>query len=333
MQEFEFGIFKELVDRYDADGYELDWMRFWEHLTPGREREQTHVLTEFMARCRAYAKSKEAARGHPIYLSTRVPSSWAAAQAFGYDPVTWAKRGLVEMIAVANFFAADDFDCGFADWKRRIKAANPDVAVLASACDNVGAGPGLGILPADLAAWRGWADNVYAEGSEGLYFFNVAYKSDEIQKTIYNEGFSAGDCAAKARRHLVSYHDCTASPDQMENQLPKPAARDQLLKVNVGSAASASARVEVVVAYDGPAACPAVALNGCATVLSARRASEVRRYGDKARQAWTLAFPATALKAGNNDVKVARAAPEDAKTRLVWTEIAVNVPLDEAARN
>lgn len=38
VQEFEFGIVKELVDRYDAEGFELDFMRFWENLPPGAAR-------------------------------------------------------------------------------------------------------------------------------------------------------------------------------------------------------------------------------------------------------------------------------------------------------
>lgn len=55
VRDFAFGIFRELVDRYDADGFELDFMRFWEHLTPGREREQAPILTAFIRRCRDYA--------------------------------------------------------------------------------------------------------------------------------------------------------------------------------------------------------------------------------------------------------------------------------------
>lgn len=38
----------ELLERYDPDGLELDWMRFGWHLTPGREQKEGRHLAEFV---------------------------------------------------------------------------------------------------------------------------------------------------------------------------------------------------------------------------------------------------------------------------------------------
>ena len=40
VREHQMRFVRELLERYDADGLELDWMRFGYHLTPGREKEE-----------------------------------------------------------------------------------------------------------------------------------------------------------------------------------------------------------------------------------------------------------------------------------------------------
>ena len=322
VQEFEFGIFKELVDRYDADGYELDWMRFWEHLTPGREREQSRILTDFMKRCRAYAQAVGARRGHPVLLSTRVPTCYAAARDFGFDPETWAREGVVEMISVGNFYAADDYDFDFAGWKRRITAANPNVTVLPGASDNLSAAPGLPVIPADLAAWRGWADNMYTEGAEGLYFFNVAYKSDDIQHQLYARGLTAADARTGWRRYPVAYHDCTKTAAQEGRQLPVVCDKAVELNIQAGKIENVK-RLEVVLAFDAETPCPHATLNGVCPIVVVRLAEGLGAYGGKsACCVYALQFDVTAARVGANRLALAPVG----KTRIVWAECAVDRP-------
>ena len=322
VQEFEFGIFRELVDRYDADGYELDWMRFWEHLTPDREREQARILTDFMKRCRAYAQAAGARRGHPVYLSTRVPTSYAAARDFGFDPEAWAREGVVEMISVGNFYAADDYDFDFAGWKRRIAAANPNVTVLPGASDNLSAGPGLPVIPANLAAWRGWADNMYAEGAEGLYFFNVAYKSDDIQHQLYERGLPPLDARTGWRRYPIAYHDCTKTTVQDGRQLPVICDKPAKLNIRVGVLNNAQ-KVEAILAFDAACSCPEVTLNGKSPTVVMPLPKEEASYGGKVvKCAFALRFDVAAIKSGNNVLELAPIG----KVRLVWTELAADRP-------
>ena len=322
VQEFEFGIFKELVDRYDADGYELDWMRFWEHLTPGKERGQARILTDFMKRCRTYAQAAGARRGHPVYLSTRVPTSYAAALDFGYDPETWVREGVVEMISVGNFWAADDYDFDFAGWKRRIAAVNPNVTVLPGASDNLCAGPGLPVFPANMAAWRGWADNMYAEGAEGLYFFNVAYKSDDIQRQLYERGLSPLDARTGWRRYPIAYHDCTKTLAQDARQLPVDCDKPVALNVRAGLLGNAK-KLEVILAFNVQTPCPEVTLNGMRPAAVSPIMEGLAMYGGKvASCAYALRFENKAGKPGTNALTLA----STGKVRLVWAEIAVDRP-------
>ncbi|GIS61470.1 MAG: hypothetical protein CM1200mP2_36950 [Planctomycetaceae bacterium] len=45
---YQMAFVRELLERYDPDGLELDWMRFPNHLTPGKEREERQILTRFV---------------------------------------------------------------------------------------------------------------------------------------------------------------------------------------------------------------------------------------------------------------------------------------------
>ncbi len=319
VQEFEFAIFKELVDRYDADGFELDFMRFWEHLTPGKEREQAPILTAFIKRCRDYANAKAKERGHAILLSTRVPSSYDAARAFGFDPETWAREGLVDMIAVANFWAGADYDFDFTGWRARLRAANPAVTVLPCICDNVSCTGAPAQL--DTAALAGWADNVYAEGADGIYTFNTAYYMDDTQRTLYEQGFTPDVARARARRYLPSFHDCVPKGVSNAAQLPRALAKGCTVKIRVGTAVDEPC--EVVLVLNADVAAPAVTLNRQKPCGAPQRETNLSRYGRDTKNlkvAWRIPFAAGALRAGVNLVTLAATSSPG---RAMWCEIVV----------
>ena len=317
VRDFQFNIFKELVDRYDADGFELDWMRFWEHLSPGKERELSHILTGFIRQCREYTREVAKKRNRPIYLSVRVPTLYKAARDFGFDPETWAKEGLVDMIAIANFYAAVDFDFDMADWVKRIKSANPDVAVLASACDNVSTYRGR--VCVSVETLRGWASSVFAGNADGLYFFNAAYYPHETQKTIYSNGFGRKDCMTLSRRYVATYHDCVKDPKDEARQLPRKGDKAREIAIKAGSVENAKT-VKGIVAYDADATAPEMSLNGVKGAKTAEIATGVRAYGAASKKAFVCEFPAEALKAGRNKLAVGASKCDG---HLVWAEISV----------
>lgn len=323
VRDFAFGVFRELVDRYDADGFELDFMRFWEHLTPGREREQAPILTAFIRRCRDYANEKAKARGHAILLSTRVPSSYAAARAFGFDPEAWARQGLVDMIAVANFWAGADYDFDFAGWRARLAAANPAVTVLPCVCDNASCSGAP--APLDGAALAGWADNAYAAGAEGVYLFNAAYLPDAVQRAVYARGCAPEVVRAGARRYLPAFHDCVPAGMDDGRQLPLDLARGGTVRIRVGTAAGAACAVVVALDADRPP--PRLALNGVAPCGAPSREGNLARFARNPaalKSAWRVPFAAGVLRDGMNAVAFAR---EDAGVgRALWCEIDVTAP-------
>ncbi len=120
---------EELLARYDPDGLELDFLRFSRHLTPGKEREQAPLMTEFVRSVRMAANAAGKARGRRIALSARVPEWRTAARAFGLDVAAWVREGLVDEVVPCNMWAASNFDLRIDEWTRELAGLNPSVRV------------------------------------------------------------------------------------------------------------------------------------------------------------------------------------------------------------
>ena len=63
VREHQMAFVRELLERYDPDGLELDWMRFGYHLTPGHEREESTILTDFVRDVRSLTTDWSKKRG------------------------------------------------------------------------------------------------------------------------------------------------------------------------------------------------------------------------------------------------------------------------------
>ena len=173
VRDYHFAMFKELVDRYDVDGYELDWMRFTLHLTPGRERAEAPVLTAFMRRCRSYLDKVGIRRGRRLLLSARIPTRYEAAREKGFDPEQWAREGLIDWLITTNFFDTNDFEIDVSGWKKRLAAVNPSVHVFPGASNNLRRGPdGKPPIPMSAADYARWGAAMRQRGANGFYLFN-----------------------------------------------------------------------------------------------------------------------------------------------------------------
>ena len=228
VRDYHMLLVRELVERYDMDGLELDWMRFGYHFRPGHEEAGRGILTEFMSQVRELLDRREGELGHPMKLGVRVPSRPQTARALGMDAVEWARRGLVDMIVVTPFWATIEFDMPIELWKELL--GETDVVLAA----------GLEVLlrpfpePApcrycDLEAVRGAAASLLARGADRIYLFNYMdnhandpdYISEGQYERILNEAGSPETLAGKARRHVVTYSDTWAPGEPEATSLPK----------------------------------------------------------------------------------------------------------------
>ena len=305
VRNYQFSIFREIVDRYDADGYELDTLRIPACLTPGKGREEAHFMTEFIHRCRSYTRKVAERRGHPIRLSARVLTSYDASVTLGLDAESWAREDAVDLVVVCNFYCSADWDFDFAGWQRRLLAANPKVKVLPGAADCLL----WGGYRLDAAAYRGWADQMYSEGAKGIYLYNTSYLPLETLEYIFGNGLEKDQVKGEPRRHVRTYHDYEVEGVSSGKYFPAvlDCAREVPLLAGQGIRPGESPEILVgLVLADDPA--PAVTLNETSPVGCAERIA-VDPVLAKARgiaTMWKYRFPNSAVRPGLNLVSVGK---------------------------
>ena len=190
---YSLAFVKELLERYDVDGIECDWMRFPEHLPPGRARECSPCLDEFMRDVRREANLAAKRRGHPILVGARVDSDPRAALARGTDPFQWAREGSVDWVVPCNFFATVDFELPYAEWRSRMDEISPQVRIVPGADSGLlvpGKGWNRRLLTRD--EYYGWADRLQKQGANGFYLFNLFQHSETgaVWRSILKDGLS-----------------------------------------------------------------------------------------------------------------------------------------------
>ena len=322
VRDYHLAIFKELVDRYDADGYELDWMRWPCCFRPGHEREDAHYLTEFMRECRAYANAAAAKRGHVVRIGVRVPQKLVCAEGFGLDPVRWAKEGLVDLIVPTCFIQAYDYELDFAGWTKAIAAVNPKTEVIPGGANMFSASDYGGTVPFELAAWRGWCDRMFLQGAKGVYLFNADYLDDGVKREVYAKGVDPEQVAKLPRRFLSSFDDITSVEGTLGQRCPFPLAEGKDVVISSGTV-PASGRVAVVIATSAKVDAPSVTLNGVTPTGSPVRLTDMAPYCAKyAKDVWSYEFPPDACRSGPN--RIAVGPQENSTASVVWCEIAID---------
>jgi hypothetical protein len=163
---------RELLERYDPDGIEMDWMRFGYHFHAGKEAEGGALLNEFMREARQLTRLWSGKRGHSIQLAARVPTLPDAVRGSGMDGGTWAREGLVDMLIPIPFWATTDFDIPVELWRERLGLAGEKVVLAPGGEILLRAYPGAKPNEADVTSTRGFAAACLHRGADGIYLFN-----------------------------------------------------------------------------------------------------------------------------------------------------------------
>ncbi len=324
-----FEMVDEILSRWDADGLELDWLRFPHNLTLGKAEGLSHILTDFMREVRKRADAAAKRRGHPVRIAVRIPTVHSVARHLGFDPETWAREGLVDIITVCNVYAASDFDFDIADWQARIRRANPSVTVLPGtdipfACMPASESFKMVANGENMAVRRGWCA-VHAN-PEGFYFFNVPYLDKAARNEIYSCSLQPERLETLPRRFPVTYHDIAAEGLCRPCQLPVTLNRPQTLVTRAARGKNDADAYVVAGFSSAKPLLPSVTLNGVDAVGEPERLANAKPYGGGlAKSAVRWRFPASALQSGENEIGFS--ANSDGKAKVVWCEIALPPPV------
>jgi len=210
VREYNLALIRELLERYDADGLELDFMRSSYHFKPGHEKQGALILQDFFRQVRQLTNDWALRRGHPIKLAVRVPAVPEYARGMGLDGVALAREGLVDLLVPTPFWETADFDIPMERW-RELLGPKADKVVLAAGMEGNIRGCRM---PSELIAngpetMRGFTASMLDRGADRIYLFNhfSTPGSDSIQSNIYHEAGRMETVIQKPRRHILTFHD------------------------------------------------------------------------------------------------------------------------------
>lgn len=327
VREYHLLLVRELTERYDFDGLELDWMRFGYHFRPGREREGAALLTEFTTEVRRILDAAQKKRGHRIRLGARVASRPESALGLGMDAVTWARRGLVDFLVTTPFWATIEPDMPVEQWRGLLHGTN--VTLAAGLELLLRAHPGEKPFQKNsLETVRGAAAALLDRGADRIYLFNYMDSETAIENLadngkILREAGSLAMLEGKPRRHVVTYPDTWAPGEAQAIPLPQSISKGQWRAFRIPTGpVPAKASIDVRLGVEAVSAQDLkVLLNGEACTFTSDRKPEKPHS-----PAPMLCFdaPLAALRRGYNVIEV----EATASGRVVWVELAV-----QAARN
>ncbi|MDA0661104.1 MAG: hypothetical protein O3C60_20065 [Planctomycetota bacterium] len=170
-------IVEEVLQKYQVDGVELDWLRAPFYFRTAYQGEaatghQTDLLTRLVTAVRGVVLRESEKQGKPFLLKTRVPVTIENCRRIGIDVAAWLQAGLIDVLSVSG---------GYVPFSQPIRGLidlghQHDVPVYACISKS-----GMAYrtprsekettLP--IEAWYAAAQRCFAEGADGIYTFNL----------------------------------------------------------------------------------------------------------------------------------------------------------------
>ena len=196
LREHKVEVLRELAERYDFDGIQINYARHLPVLPVGRQWELREGPTDLMRKVRAALNDVADARGRPILLGAKVPESVEGCRVDGLDVCTWAKEGLVDLLTIGSrTFTMDvqGFRQQLADAGGVAEQAPPK---LYPCYDDHHASDGYRHVP--LQVVRGVAGNWLAQGADGVVTFNWSNATPEMYRERGIPAMNLSDAHAPA---------------------------------------------------------------------------------------------------------------------------------------
>ncbi len=175
VQNYFLAYINELLENYDIDGIELDWLRF-PGILPQQKRADLSIIRDYMQRVRRLMDDYN----EKLCLAVRVLPTEEENLAEGLDVCGWIANGCADMLTVENFYVPTNYELPIARWREAIAKRNrenkpyllycgSDWAVACTQRYSVAMSPAL---------VRGFADTCLARGADGVYLFNFFEEDD-----------------------------------------------------------------------------------------------------------------------------------------------------------
>ncbi len=175
MREYQLSILRELAEKYEFDGIQLDFARHVPCLPLGRQWELREHVTEFVRMVRIMLLDIEEKRGLPFLLSAKVPKNLKGCYADGFDIETWSKQNLVDILTLGS----RSMDVDIAGFRRATDGGN---IKLQPCLDDHHATDGYRFPPIEF--FRGVFGNWWQQGADSVVTFNWSNASPDVCEKV-----------------------------------------------------------------------------------------------------------------------------------------------------
>ena len=193
---------RDLAQRYDFDGFQIDFARHTPILPMGRQWELRECVTDLMRSVRRVLLEIAGRRGRPILLSAKVPRNFTNCRIDGFDVERWVCEGLVDMLTLGS----RSFDVDVAGYR----AAFGDAVKLYPCIDDHHATDGYRYPPIEV--FRGVATNWLAQGADGVMTFNWACAPPDV---LTSRGLHPGPLSERQSYHEFGRLETMAGKDKV----------------------------------------------------------------------------------------------------------------------
>lgn len=184
-------IMREIVEDYDVDGLELNFVRWAKHFSRDQGREKASIMTAYIGEIHSMlAATAKKRKRDGFTLGVRVPESVDACWLAGCDVETWVNRGWVDYVVISTWNNTDP-QLRVDEFTKFTQPADVDtVVVMGNMIGSLSLGPPtildrpiamsakhktnsyLAMLITESEA-RGVAANYYTWGADSISFWNV----------------------------------------------------------------------------------------------------------------------------------------------------------------
>ena len=159
VREHRLSIVEEVVERFDVDGVELDYMRHPAFFRPDEAYGSRYLMTDLVDKARRLLDEAGSSRGRRLPLAVRVPPTLYDSARIGLDVGEWIAGGLVDIVVVGGGFIP------FETPIREFTAAASGTGCLVYGCIE-------GTVTADERSMRSLAALWSEDGAAGVYLYN-----------------------------------------------------------------------------------------------------------------------------------------------------------------
>ncbi len=176
VQNYYYSYIQELLQNYQVDGIELDWLRYPTVLPPQKCFDY-HILNDYMKKIRRLINVYD---DHAALAVRMLPTEEKNLE-HGFDVCGWIADGNVDILTIENFYIPTNFELPIAQWRSSIEKRNTKNNPYCLLC---GADWGVSCVPHYYIAMtpalvRGFTDTCLTGGADGVYLFNFFEENDD----------------------------------------------------------------------------------------------------------------------------------------------------------